>query len=296
LKLAHRPLRIVKLGVGDLTLEVRAAAPAAFLDLPSIYDPFLVNRGADVRLAVIEESVPRPLSGQCLFDSGGIWSLHRQDSHLLYIFRSPATKPRTYKGLRIDAALRDGQLYFPPSSRRPRYALDYPLDELLFQHRLIREDGLEVHACGIAVDGRALVFVGDSGAGKSTTASLWIERVAEARVLSDDRVVLRRRNDRFLAFGTPWHGTGGFAAAEAWPVGALLFLEHSSKDALVPLRLPDAVTRLLARSFPPMWDAALLARVIETCHAVAESTPAYVLRFSPRPSAVSIVLDELDAL
>ena len=60
-------------------------------------------------------------------------------------------------------------------------------------HRLACGQGLEVHAVGIVDEiGRGHLFLGHSGAGKSTTARLWLEQ-PEIRILSDDRIVLRRQ-------------------------------------------------------------------------------------------------------
>ena len=70
--------------------------------------------------------------------------------------------------------------------------LEYPLDELLLQGLLARGRGAEIHACGIADgSGRGLLFVGQSGAGKTTMARLW-EGERGITVLSDDRIILRR--------------------------------------------------------------------------------------------------------
>ena len=49
-----------------------------------------------------------------------------------------------------------------------------------------------MHGCGIVrADGTGNLFVGHSGAGKSTTTRLWTE-VEDVEVLSDDRIIVRR--------------------------------------------------------------------------------------------------------
>jgi hypothetical protein len=70
--------------------------------------------------------------------------------------------------------------------------LEYPLDELLIMHRLTQEKAIELHGSGIVrADGMGNLFVGHSGAGKSTTTRLWTER-EDVEVLSDDRIIVRR--------------------------------------------------------------------------------------------------------
>ena len=97
-------------------------------------------RGEATSSSSTRRSCPPTPRGQPLFESGGVWTLHRQDRGLLYTFRTPVLDPPLYKAVEIDRALRRGRLYFPPPrrGRRPRWALAYPLDELLFQHRFAR--------------------------------------------------------------------------------------------------------------------------------------------------------------
>jgi hypothetical protein len=97
------------------------------------------------------------------------------------------------------------ECFLPGYSLAP---LDYPLDELLIMHRLTQEKAIELHGSGIVrPDGTGNLFVGHSGAGKSTTTRLWTER-EDVEVLSDDRIIVRRDEPR-SEVGTPFgdHGS-----------------------------------------------------------------------------------------
>jgi hypothetical protein len=198
-----------------------------------------------------------------------------------------------YKAVVIDAGFREGRLYFPEAAGGPDYALDYPLDELLFQHRLIREGALEVHACGLVRGDRAVVLCGQSGAGKSTTARLWRRHTRGTGVLSDDRIVLRPARGGVRAWGTPWHGDGGFSSPVSRPLGALFFLRHGRASRTRPIPAAEAAARLLARSFPPPWDPVAMGRALETCAAITAAVPSWELAFRPDRTAVDAVLRTL---
>jgi hypothetical protein len=286
-------LAALRLRVGGLTLAVQAARPGAHLQPPGPYRSFLARSGGDIRLDLVETDPPQ--GGELLFDSGGIWKVFRQGRGRLYTFETPVLDPPLYKAVAIDARLGRGRLFVPPQRGRlrPRWALAYPLDELLFQHRLAREGGLEIHACGLVVGGSALLFSGQSGAGKSTTAALWRRARAGVRVLSDDRIVIRERGGRFWAFGTPWHGDGMLAAPLARPLRAIFFLRHAPRHELRPLPPAEAASRLFARSFPPPWDGRALARVLATCGRVAGRVPSYDFGFTADESAVSFLRDNV---
>src|SRR5262249_20236905 len=120
------------------------------------------------------------------------WRLFRRGDGSIFTFVSPAFGPAPYKtalatgdGAVIEVAL-NPRSFAPGRTVDP---LEYPLDELLVIHYLARERGLEVHACGVRdADGRGYLFAGQSGAGKSTIARLWLGEPA-ATILSDDRVI-----------------------------------------------------------------------------------------------------------
>jgi hypothetical protein len=228
-----------------------------------------------------------------LFDSGGAWRALEDAGGLRYEFRAPAFGDQPYKSLRIDCGLREGVLYLPHggAEKLPHWALDYPLDELLFQHRLALDGALEVHACGLVVFGRVALFCGQSGAGKSTTARLWRRLSPRTRILSDDRIVLRPRARAIEAHGTPWHGDGGFARAAHAPLGAVFVLARATSTRLRRLAPAEAAGRLLARGFPPPWDTRAWSRALALSARIAESVPCYELAFVPDASAVAAVRD-----
>jgi hypothetical protein len=275
--------------VGGLVLRVDAARPTTALDPPAALVPFLVTRGGDIRLRYSERRPSMPAAAERLFDSGGVWRVARVGRRLVYSFRIHDRRPPLYKLVSIDFGLRRGRLEFDGASHAPRYALDYPLDELLFQHRLARDGAAEVHGCGVVWRGRTLLFCGRSGAGKSTTARLWRRFVPRARLLSDDRVVLRPGRRGVRAYGTPWHGDGGFASAESAPLGAIFFLSHGARTRLTRLERGPAAARLFTRCFPPPWDAQGVARTLDACADAAARAPAFELRFRPDRSAVDVV-------
>jgi hypothetical protein len=280
------PRRALRLKVGGLVLAVEAGRPTPALDPPAAMRPFLTSRGGDIRLRYTEEPPPLPGRTERLFESDGVWRVERVRDSLLYSFRVANRRPPLYKVVAIDEGLREGVLHFDASPRGPRYALDYPLDELLFQHRLAREGAVEVHACGVVWKGRAWLFCGPSGAGKSTTARLWKRHARGVRLLSDDRVVVRPSGRGVRAHGTPWHGDGGYASPASAPLGGLFFLRHAKATRITPLARAEAAARLFARSFPPPWDVEGVEGALDACADASAAGPAFDLAFRPDRSAV----------
>ena len=198
--------------------------------------------------------------GTLIFHSGGIWELFRDGTDLVYLFSSRALGTRPYRWARFDAQLSQGQIEVDRDYARKRLRpgiepFAYPLDELLLAHRLPRQGGIELHACGIVDEaGQGHLFVGQSGAGKTTAAQVWA-RHRPGTVLSDDRIVVRLDTPVPRMFGTPWHGEASLSTAADAPIRAIYLLRKHSGPRLLPMGRVAAVAALLACSFIPFHDA-----------------------------------------
>jgi len=274
-----------RLRVGGTVLSSRAER-ASTIAWPRRFKPFMVARGADIEVTIRREAGPRP--GEILFDSGGVWRAYRQaDEKLLLTFRVGRT---VYKSALLDPSITRGEIFFPRPARGPRgprSALQFPLDEMLFQQRWAREGLLEVHSCAVRDRQGVLLFAGHSGAGKSTTARLWNHFEPARPILSDDRVLLDPRGPKTIpAHGTPWHGLGRFGSTAGGDLKAIFFLEQARVSEAVRLHPAEAAARLFTRTFPPIWDRDLTQTVVNACGVVAERTPAFLLRFRKDATAI----------
>jgi hypothetical protein len=250
----------------------------------------------DIRVGLVD-SLPNP-SRSALFDSGGLWSLFEEEfedreGYRLSFQRSfPGETP--YKSAWFDRSFENGELLLSRKFFREgaaMYPLEYPLDELLMIHRLACGVGLEVHAVGIVdEDGRGHLFLGHSGAGKSTTARLWWSRPG-VRILSDDRIVLRFRDGELWMYGTPWHGDAGISSAQSALVTNIYFLEQFARNQIVEMAPGVAAAELFARSFVPRHAAEGLEFALGFIERVTREIPCRVFRFVPQPSAVEAIRD-----
>jgi hypothetical protein len=250
------------------------------------------EESCDVELRVSwADSLEVPKS-DLLFHSGGLWSLYAEKSGYRFSFLAPLVGMTPYKEAWLDSEFRAGRVllsrrYF--DSDRPVYPLEYPLDELLMIHRLSRGQGVEVHAVGISDEtGRGHLFLGHSGAGKSTTARLWMNR-SGVEILSDDRIVLREHEGRIFMHGTPWHGDAGIASPHSAPLSAIYLLDHGKSNELLPLSPGCAAAELFARTFVTHHSEEGIRFTLDFLDRVAREIPCFVFRFVPDESAVEAI-------
>jgi hypothetical protein len=227
-----------------------------------------------------------------LFHSGGLWSLFAAPDGCRFSFQSAFLGKTPYKEAWLDKEFRSGRVllsrrYF--DTDRPVYPLEYPLDELLMIHRLSRGEGVEVHAVGITDEnGCGHLFLGHSGAGKSTTAKLWKGR-AGVHILSDDRIILRVHDGQIWMYGTPWHGDAGIASPDCAQLSRIYLLEHGRRNEQQPLPPGLAAAELFARSFVPHHSAEGIRFTLDFLDRVAREIPCSVFRFVPDESAVEAI-------
>lgn len=109
-----------------------------------------------------------------------------------------------------------------------------------------RKGTVLIHSSCIVYEGKAYLFQGKSGTGKSTHAKLWVENIKGAELLNDDHPVIHISGDGTpIVFGSPWSGkTHCYKNVEA-PIGAFVRIVKSQENELkrlVPLQSYASLT------------------------------------------------------
>ena len=118
-----------------------------------------------------------------------------------------------------------------------------------FYTKLLDHDGFYIHASAVIKDGKAYLFSGQCGAGKSTHTRLWISTFGgDTRVINDDKPALRLVDGVWYAYGTPWCGKDDININEKAPVAGLCFLKQASKNEIRRLSTKEALFRILSQT------------------------------------------------
>jgi hypothetical protein len=236
-------------------------------------------------------------AGRQLFDSGSTWRLYEDEAGFRFDFHAPPLGPKPYKRLLVDGRFSAATVQMSEQSLSLANHLppmEYPLDELLIMHRLTQERAIELHGTGIVRNnGVANLFIGHSGAGKSTTTRIWTS-CEEVEVLSDDRIIVRYDDGRDGAagptqmrmYGTPWHGEAMFASPNSAPLTRIFVLEHGHGNIITRLSRSEAVGELFARAFVPFHRHEYIDNALSFLEQLVSSVPCYRYSFEPTEEAV----------
>jgi hypothetical protein len=179
----------------------------------------------------------------------------------------------------------DFRAEWDPERRQARVrqsANPYAIDSVLrILHSLIlaRAGGFLVHAASAVRHGRAFLFAGVSGAGKTTIARL---APPDVSLLTDEVSYVRRCETAYEAFGTPFAGElARLGENLRAPLAALYLLAQGPENKIEPLPAADAVRALLANILFFAQDAGLVRRVFESAFDFVSRVPAARLTFQP---------------
>lgn len=166
----------------------------------------------------------------------------------------------------------------------------FPTDQILIARLLADRDGFILHAAGAIMDGRGLVFVGHSEAGKTTISNLI---APHAEILCDDRVIVRRCDDGWRVHGTWSHGDLATVSPSSAPLHGVLFLEKADQNCITRIEdRRDIVRRLLSCVIRPLATGDWWEKTLYAVEAFSRDAPCYLMQ-SDRSGEILAELDRL---
>ena len=152
---------------------------------------------------------------------------------------------------------------------------------------------VSVHASAIMYEGKSVLFLGESGTGKSTHTRLWLRYIPDTELLNDDSPFLNVSND-ISVYGSPWSGKTPCYKALKTPLAALVRLRQAPFNRIKQLGNLEAIGAVLP-SFPETfaYDETLSGYTHDILSKILQQTPVYELDCLPDAAAAKLVFDTL---
>ncbi|MEW6137669.1 MAG: hypothetical protein AB1733_05490 [Thermodesulfobacteriota bacterium] len=251
---------------------------------------FSTHGKPDVTIQQNSAAIPYSLvkDAELIFASGDMWSVRQGQSTTMLTLMTPNFTSDIERLMVFDLDFHRGEFFMRharPRKRRPD-PLEYPLGQVLMVSLLSRGRGLMFHALGIEHRGNGYLFAGNSGHGKSTLGGLWRDK---ARILNDDRVIVRFVDGQFWLYPTPWHGTLPDLSVARAPLTKIFVLSRGQENHSRPLTQAEAICFLLQRAFPPLWSRDGMAFTMDFLAQLVPAVPCYELAFVPQESVVDFI-------
>jgi hypothetical protein len=179
----------------------------------------------------------------------------------------------------------DFRAEWEPASRRGwirQSANPYSIDAVLrITHTLVlaKQGGFLMHSASAIRNGKAFLFAGVSGAGKTTISRL---APADATLLTDEISYVRKIEDGYIAFGTPFTGElAKLGENVSAPIAALYLLAQGPENRIEPVESGEAARGLLANLLFFAEDRELVQSVFNSTFEFVNRVPVFRLTFVP---------------
>jgi hypothetical protein len=254
--------------IADITIKVH-------------HEGYLLPEGAE---RVFHAPLVEEVNGSQIKKDDNFWSIcrHRSDLFIKTIFPYSASGKKAV--LKFSLSDRQWNLFIEGAADSTD-PLDYPLDGLILYYLSAINGDVMVHASGVNHAGNGYIFSGVSGKGKTTLAGLWNK--AGARVVHDDRLIIRNIGGKFFMHNTPVYKNDLPSQSE---ISRIFLISHGKENRLVPVKGAGAVSLFLANCIQHNWNSELIARLIGSVSVMCSTIPVGQLSFKPDRDIIDFIM------
>lgn len=167
---------------------------------------------------------------------------------------------------------------------------------LSFTTYTLPHNTLLLHASAILKDGRAHLFIGKSGTGKSTHSRMWQESFSDAELLNDDHPVVRRHeNGEVIAYGSPWSGKTPCYRNISAPLAAIIRIKRASYNKLNRLKPIRGYASVMTSCSGVQWSKKLSSAKVKSLESIITAVGCYEMECLPNKDAAQRCYESLCA-
>ena len=213
--------------------------------------PFEVTPSEPLISVVIRENAPLPETWTEEWrqeEEGDEIACGHSEGNPLFVFRSHG---KMAGWMECGSDYRRATVY---TGELPKLAIDNAM-MIAFALATAEMDTLLFHASVVCRGGKAYMFLGPSGTGKSTHTRLWLRYIDGSRLLNDDNPVVRIEADgEAEVYGSPWSGKTPCYVNEHYPLGAIVRLRQAPHNAIRRMSPIEAYATMASSVSGKRWE------------------------------------------
>lgn len=212
-----------------------------------------------------------------LEEEAGNVLIHQQDLTVLefsgkYVLFFPKATRIYEVHLKKDGSL--ARIYCEPGNEVKKQDFFWVI-RILFLVFALNNGLVMVHSASILFKGKAWLFSGASGSGKSTQSQLW-KNVFDVPVINGDLNLVGMKDGIPVIYGTPWCGSSGVFDNKIHPLGGIILLRRGN-NTIQELTYDQKVLYVQQRVISPTWTEDMFDRGLKIVEDIVPGT--YIKRF-----------------
>ena len=190
-----------------------------------------------------------------------------------------------YLGYKSDAYYKKKQKMHPEITCEK---LEYVYVGAEFNRKILKYGGIMIHSSAVEVDGKAYLFSAPCGTGKSTHTKQWQKYFGadQAIIINDDKPVLRRLEDGWYAYGTPFSGKTDENVNKKVKLQGICMLERG-ENRIRQIQPAEAIPLILQQTIRPKNEK-YLGKMMEIMDQLLREVPVYRMQCDISEEAVKM--------
>ena len=156
------------------------------------------------------------------------------------------------------------------------------------------------HAAVVSKEGKGYMFLGPSGTGKSTHASLWQRYIARTALVNDDNPVVRigmtcetSEETCAVVYGSPWSGKTPCYRNVCYPLGGIVMLSQAPYNKICRLDGIHAYAALVQSISGKRWEVSIADGLHRTENTLVSQVPIWHLECLPDEEAAQLCYETI---
>lgn len=274
--------------IGGLVVELRGYEYTFSKEFDDFAVENMENADMVIRVHCFKES--RHKNGRLILRNEELIIVDRDEDYLVMFPKSACM---------LEAAIKkDGSEadYYcvPPCNDQLRYDMFHGI-RLAYLYMAKMKGLYAVHSASLLYEGKAWLFSGPSGTGKSTHTGLWTKQF-DTRMINGDLNLIGITDEGPVVYGMPWCGTSGIYDVNTYPLGGIVLLKKYPDNIVEELPVHEKVLKVMHRIISPAWTKEQMFDNVDFAKRLVEDIYVARLKCNISPEAAVIMKEYIDKL